>query len=221
MITYRSSHSDIIKEMHDINQELTKRAFGFDAKFKAWRKNNKSTENTILQESNYTINNNKVIAWWWGRKHGSVNLIDYTFLVETPNKNGGLRYIYCDSNEKVVEFTNHFCNRLQERLGMSIKELMRENIINYNACYIKDAPAGTMDAVLCINGIYVMGVNDSKNYCTVTTVINDKQEFKNQTEKKNEMNGVLKDYRENFISHLNMLFSKMKFADYNKTFLSN
>lgn len=219
MITYRSSMIDVQKECADIRSTLLKRTYGIDIKFKKWRKNNKSTEPTILQRCTYNINNNKVIVWWWGHRVGSCNFIDFTYLVETTNKDGSLRYIFRDSNGSVLEFTSHFLKRLRERLDMSILDLFEQNILLFHTCFTRDDVDGN-NAVLCINGIYIMAVKNSDNYYTVTTTINKQQERENQTEHITDMNNSTMAYVLEQQAEQDMLFRDINYSEYNKRFMS-
>lgn len=214
MITYCSTQNDVHKECANIHGTLFKWAFGIDQKYKKWRKNNKRTDNIILQRSTYTINNNKVIVWWWGHRLGSCNFIDFTYLIEVPNKDGGLRYIYRNSCGDIVEFTTHFCKRLRERLGMSIFDLMDENILNYSSCFTRDE-TDEDSVIFCINGIHIMGVKNSDKYYTVTTVINEEQEYENQTEHILSMEMETKLYVQNSIEEGDRDFANLDYTDYN------
>lgn len=214
MITYCSTQKDVHKECANIHGTLLKWAFGIDQKYKKWRKNNKSTDNIILQRSTYTINNNKVIVWWWGHRIGTCNFIDFTYLIEITNKDGSLRYIYRNSVADIVEFTTHFCKRLRERLGMSIFDLMDENIQYYSSCFSRD-DVDENNVVFCINGIHIMGVKNSDKYYTVTTVINEQQEYANQTEHILDMERETKLYVQNTKEKGDTVLANLDYTGYN------
>ena len=152
--------------------------------------------------------------WFWGHLLCSCNFIDFTYIIEVPNSNGGLRYIYRNSCGDIVEFTTHFCKRLRERLGMSIFDLMDENILNYSSCFTRDE-ADEDSVIFCINGIHIMGVKNSDKYYTVTTVINEEQEYENQTEHILNMERETKLYVQNSIEEGDRDFANLDYTNYN------
>ena len=129
MITYSSTPAAIKKEVAAIDKVLAQKSVKAIKVFKYWLKNHKGEGLFLLGKDKYTINNNTVHCWWVGESCGKNNFFSYGYCIETPNKDGRLRYIVwmpIHSNEDKMQtpyayaielFTCHFCQRLQERHG--------------------------------------------------------------------------------------------------------
>lgn len=190
MITYTSSPSEIKKEAKRIDRFFLEKNLKAMKVYRNWLERHKGEGIFLLGKSKYMVNNNRVFGWWVGESTGRNNIMCYAWACETPNKDGKLRYVvymplhYNDDKEqitqkfKVLLFTHHFCQRLQERHGKTFLQWWEEGTMT---------PGTTTEFCMCDDG-YVMLCHNTyclydevdTDFIVVKTTINEEQQYENQ-----------------------------------------
>lgn len=215
MITYTSTPDEIRRECAAIDRHLEKKYVKAFKVFRNWVKNNRRQGHIVLSNTVYTINNNRVHVFWSGMGYANRNDIAYCFYVECPNKSGQLRYIffapkqslpgYKPIGSRVFVFTHHFCQRLQERLGVSFIQWFEEWVKRYSLCFWHSNKNEKNQIMAMMNNTYCMGVEVKENYYYMTTCINMAQHFSNQMEEHLEKYRNVLDFEKAYHSFCDML----------------
>ena len=137
MIVKSMSDREIIKELKFIDDILESRSFGYIKKYKKELNSKAYKHNDVLDVKEYEINDNRVLVCFQ-KMVITDKLSDLTtcYLVLTedygafsPNKDMWGNYSF-------YHFTNHAIERLQERLGLTLKDFfVNEYVIKADSAY--------------------------------------------------------------------------------------
>ena len=192
MIVDTMTKAELYKELTDDTDWLCGRLGGLAKKFNKALKNKRVADRAILEVVEYTTpNNNKVISVIQKvvikDKYATPTI---TSMFEYTTRNGMKRYIFpaldfdYDRIKYLLIFSAHAVSRMRDRLGMTIKDLLE------NICTINDT----------CTSVFKYDYNDNDNEYAVlladcigfavpcdwgfmiTTIINQDQEYENQTE---------------------------------------
>ena len=215
MITYTSTPDEIRRECAAIDRHLERKFLKAFKVYRNWVKNNRRLGRIILSKSVTTINNNRVHVIWSGEGYTNRNDIAYCFYVEYPNKSGQLRYVffvpeqsvpgYRHVGSRVFVFTHHFCQRLQERLGVSFIKWFDEWETKYSLCFWHSDKDEKNQIIAMMNNTYCMGVEVKEDFCYMTTCINIAQHFTNQMEEHLEKYKSVLDFEKAYYSFCDTL----------------